>query len=180
LFGMSMSADPDTIRIESWGKGDLPVLKMTLGDAEMTKHIGGPESDEKLIERQARFERLADSGTGRMFKIVDATTGEPVGSVGYWDRSWRENDVYEIGWFVITAFQGRGIAGIATDRAIAVARQEARHRFMHAFPSVENAPSNAICWKLGFRLLEECEFEYPPGNHMRCNDWMLDLSNAGE
>jgi hypothetical protein len=44
---------------------------------------------------------------------------------------------------------------------------------------VENAPSNAICRKLGFELLEACDFEFPPGHHMRCNDWRLDLQ-AGE
>jgi RimJ/RimL family protein N-acetyltransferase len=38
-----------------------------------------------------------------------------------------------------------------------------------------NAPSNAICQKLGFTLVEECEFEFPVGNLMRCNDWRLDL-----
>jgi hypothetical protein len=52
---------------------------------------------------------------------------------------------------------------------------EKQHRFVHAFPSVANAPSNAICRKLGFTLLEECEFEYPRGSFMRCNDWRLDL-----
>jgi RimJ/RimL family protein N-acetyltransferase len=41
---------------------------------------------------------------------------------------------------------------------------------------VENLASNAICRKLGFTLVEEAEFEYPPGNFMRCNDWRLDLS----
>ena len=46
---------------------------------------------------------------------------------------------------------------------------------MHAFPAVENAPSNAICRKLGFTLLDEHDFEYPPGTVMRCNDWRLDL-----
>jgi RimJ/RimL family protein N-acetyltransferase len=47
---------------------------------------------------------------------------------------------------------------------------------MHAFPSVDNAPSNAICRKLGFELLEESlEFEYPKGNVLRCSDWRLDL-----
>jgi hypothetical protein len=44
-----------------------------------------------------------------------------------------------------------------------------------AFPSIANAPSNAICRKLGFTLIEECEFEYPKGSFMRCNDWRLDL-----
>jgi RimJ/RimL family protein N-acetyltransferase len=55
------------------------------------------------------------------------------------------------------------------------ARRQRRHRYLHAFPGVENEPSNAICRKLGFELLEALEFEYPPGNSMRCNDWRLDL-----
>jgi len=46
---------------------------------------------------------------------------------------------------------------------------------MHAFPSVDNAPSNAICRRLGFELLEACEFEYPKEHFMTCNDWRLDL-----
>ncbi|HWC44615.1 MAG TPA: GNAT family N-acetyltransferase, partial [Casimicrobiaceae bacterium] len=42
-------------------------------------------------------------------------------------------------------------------------------------PNVDNAPSNAICRKLGFELLEACEFEFPKGHFMTCNDWRLDL-----
>ncbi|MGS2645029.1 LysE family translocator [Streptosporangium sp. G12] len=42
-------------------------------------------------------------------------------------------------------------------------------------PSVGHPASNAICRKLGFFLLGECDFEYPPGTTMRCNDWRLDL-----
>ena len=110
-----------------------------------------------------------------MFKIVDGATGQAAGSVGYWERTWRGEQVYEIGWSVIPAFQGRGLAGAATTQAIGMARSEMRHRFLHAFPSVDNSPSNAICRKLGFTLVEECEFEYPPGNFMQCNDWRLDL-----
>lgn len=45
---------------------------------------------------------------------------------------------------------------------------------------VQEMPSNAICRKLGFSLLEECEFEYPLGSFMRCNDWRLDLLASGE
>jgi hypothetical protein len=39
----------------------------------------------------------------------------------------------------------------------------------------DNAPSNAICREVGFELLGELDFEYPPGHSMRCNDWCLDL-----
>jgi RimJ/RimL family protein N-acetyltransferase len=164
-----------SVHLEPWSAGDLPLLRQTLGDPEMTKHLGGPESEEKLLERQGRFERLAASGQGRMFKIVDGETGEAAGSVGYWHRDWRGAEIYEIGWMVIRAFQGRGIAAAATEQAIARARSDRDRRWMHAFPSVENAPSNAICRKLGFELAEEIEFEYPPGSMMRCNDWRLEL-----
>jgi len=48
---------------------------------------------------------------------------------------------------VLPAFQGRGIAAAGTAQAVGVARSEHTQRFLHAFPSVANAPSNAI-WRL--------------------------------
>jgi RimJ/RimL family protein N-acetyltransferase len=167
-----------SVRLEPWGKDDLPLLRRIMGDPAMTEHLGGPETEEKLTGRQARYEREGDPGSGRMFKIIDESTGEPAGSVGYWEKEWRGGTVYETGWSVLPGFQGRGIAAAATRHVIEATRAERRHRYLHAFPSIENAPSNAICRKLGFELLEERDFEYPPGNRMRCNDWRLDLLSA--
>jgi RimJ/RimL family protein N-acetyltransferase len=167
-----------SVRLEPWGKDDLPLLRRIMGDPAMTEHLGGPETEEKLAERQARYEREGDPGSGRMFKIIDEPAGEPAGSVGYRAKDWRGGTVYETGWSVLPGFQGRGIAAEATRQVIEAARAEHRHRYLHAFPSIENAPSNAICRKLGFELLEERDFEYPPGNRMRCNDWRLDLLSA--
>jgi RimJ/RimL family protein N-acetyltransferase len=162
------------VRIEPWGKGDLPLLEQLLGDPAMTEYLGGPESREKIAERQTRYERMT-ADKGRLFKIVDAVTGEAAGWVGYWERTWQDEQVYEIGWSVLPAFQGRGIAGKATDLAVAAARSDRKHRFIYAYPAVANAPSNAICRKAGFTLVEEREFEYPPGTFMQCNVWGLDL-----
>ena len=160
------------VRLEAWEATDLPLLRQLLGDPETMHHLGGPETDEKIAERNARY---AAAGS-RMFKVVDDETGEAVGSVGYWEREWRGGQVWETGWFVLPAFQGRGIATAATRLVVERARAEGTHRFLHAFPSVENPPSNAICRKAGFELVEECEFEYPKGSWMRCNDWRLDLT----
>jgi RimJ/RimL family protein N-acetyltransferase len=167
------------VRLEQWGKGDLWLLEKLLGDPEMTRHLGGPESPEQLAARQKRYEQAADSDTSRVFKVVDEATGEGVGWVGYWEREWRDRQVFEIGWAVLPEFQGRGIAGRATALAIDDARSAGKHRYLHAFPSVDNAPSNAICQKLGFTLVEALEFEYPKGHFMLCNDWRLDLRAAG-
>ena len=160
-----------TVTLEPWGSGDLPLLERLMGDPHMTEHLGGPESPDKLRERQGRYERL--EGGDRMFKIVDVASGAGVGSVGFWTKEWRDEQVYEVGWMVVPEFQGRGIAVAATAQAIELAKRDDKHRFMHAFPNVDNAPSNAICRKLGFELLEACEFEFPKGHFMTCNDWRL-------
>jgi RimJ/RimL family protein N-acetyltransferase len=159
--------------IEPWGPGDLELLQRLMGDPVMTEHLGGPEPPGKIVERQARYE-----ATIGMYKIVDAETGAGVGSVGFWDRDWRGRTVYEVGWSVLPESQGRGLASAATALVLEKARDMGLHRFAHAFPSTENPPSNAICRKLGFTLLEVCRFEYPPnsGNWMLCNDWQLDLT----
>src|SRR5437588_11475025 len=91
--------------LEAWGSGDLPLLERLMGDPRMTEHLGGPESPDKLRERQRRYERL--EGGDRMFKIVDVASGAGVGSVGFWTKEWRDERVYEVGWMVVPEFQGR-------------------------------------------------------------------------
>jgi RimJ/RimL family protein N-acetyltransferase len=147
------------VTLEPWGSGDLPLLERLMGDPRMTEHLGGPESADKLRERQGRYESLA--GGDRMFKIVDVASNAGVGSVGFWTKEWHDEHVYEIGWMVAPESQGRGIAMAATAQAIELAKRDDKHSFMHAFPNVDNAPSNAICRKLGFELRETCEFEFP-------------------
>ncbi|MEA2307556.1 MAG: hypothetical protein QOH43_4836 [Solirubrobacteraceae bacterium] len=161
------------MRLEPWGPADHALLEALLGDPEMMEHLGGPEAPDAIATRQARYVAQGEPGEGRQFKIVDDATG--AGWVGYWERAWHGRQVYEIGWSVLPAFQGRGLAGAAAAEAIAAARAERRHRFVHAFPAVGNPPSNAICAKAGFTLVEACDVEYPPGHWMRCNDWRLDL-----
>ena len=80
-----------------------------------------------------------------------------------------------MGWLVLPECPGHGIAPQAAAAVIVHAQQEPKFQFMHAFPSVANGPSNAICRKLGFTLVEECQLEYPPGHSLTVNDWRLDL-----
>ena len=148
-------------RLEPWGPGDEPLLHGLLGDPAMMTHLGGAESAEKIAERQAKYVK-----DPRQHKIV--VDGRGVGWVGYWEHG----DGYEVGWSVLPVFQGRGIAADATWQLI----QLARDRDIHAYPSVDNGPSNGICRKLGFTNLGPQEFEYPPGSgaYMECNDWVLE------
>jgi RimJ/RimL family protein N-acetyltransferase len=72
---------------------------------------------------------------------------------------------------VLPAFQGRGIVTSALRLLIARVRDEPRFEAMRAFPSVTNAPSNALCRKFGFSLLSQRDFVYA-GQALHCNHWM--------
>jgi RimJ/RimL family protein N-acetyltransferase len=159
------------VALVGWSEGDLWLLRRT-NAPEMTAHLGGPESEEQLAIRHRRYVQL--DGTGRMFRVVAG--GETVGSIGYWEREWRGEKVWETGWGVLPEFQGRGLATRAAVAVAAEARAAGRHRFLHAFPRVENPPSNAVCRRAGFTLLGPVELEYPKGSWMTSNDWRLDLT----
>ncbi|HEX6033981.1 MAG TPA: GNAT family N-acetyltransferase [Anaerolineales bacterium] len=163
------------VLLQPWSEEDLPLLEKLLGDPEMMTHLGGPESPEQILRRHQRYLHLPKDGTDHMFKIIWGLNGEGVGSVGYWKKTWRDQAVYETGWLVLPAYQGHGIATKATALVIEHAQREHKYQFMHAFPSVENVASNAICRKLGFTLVEACQVEYPPGHALTVNDWRLDL-----
>jgi len=159
--------------LRPWAEDDLALLEKLLGDPDMMVHLGGPESSEQILKRHQRYLRLPE--TDHMFKIVWGPNSEAAGSIGFWEKTWHDQLVYETGWSILPAYQGRGIATKAAEVVIEQARLEHRHQFMHAFPSVSNPASNAICRKVGFSLIEECQVEYPPGNFLIVNDWRFDL-----
>ena len=98
------------VRLEPWGEDDLPLLRRLVGDPVMMGHLGGAEPPEKVAERQARY---VAPGSGS-FKVVDTATGDGVGWVGAWARTWRDEPIGEVGWSVLPAAQGRGVATRAT------------------------------------------------------------------
>jgi RimJ/RimL family protein N-acetyltransferase len=168
-----------TVDIRPWSDRDLELLVRLMGDPVMTEHLGGPETPQKIRERHERYCRSSQSGLDPMFVIVVGTERAAAGSIGYWQKAWQGQQVWETGWSVLPEFQGQGIATRAIAKAVERAYSERKYQFMHAFPAVDNAPSNAICAKAGFRLQGQVDFEYPPGQLMRCNDWCLDLFAAG-
>ncbi|GGV26391.1 GNAT family N-acetyltransferase [Streptomyces spectabilis] len=181
------TAPPAPVRLVPYGKDDFPQL-VRHNTPEMTAHLGGPETEEKLRDRHHRYLNLG--GTGRMFKIVttdpeadaegdpEADTEAAAGLIGYWESIHSGHTVWETGWGVLPEFQGRGIAVAATRLVVEEARAAGRHTALHAFPAATNGPSNAVCRKAGFTLVGAGDFEYPKGRWSRCNDWALDLTAA--
>ncbi len=120
----------------------------------MTAHLGGPETEEQLA---ARHRRYAEPGPGRIYRVTLADGGETVGSIGYWQRTWRGAEVWETGWAVLPEFQRRGSP---CGRPVRCGRRpvpRGTHRYLHAFPSVDHAASNAVCAGPSFALLGQAD-----------------------
>jgi RimJ/RimL family protein N-acetyltransferase len=162
------------VRLAPWTDADLDLLRR-LNTPEVWAHLGGPETEEKVLDRHARYLDVGPEGAGRMFTILLLPDGPTVGNIGYWEREWQGVMVYETGWHVLPEFQGRGVASAAAREVVEKVRAEHRHTRLHAYPSVDNPASNAICRKVGFSFVAEEEFEFPKGTFMRCNDWRYDL-----
>jgi RimJ/RimL family protein N-acetyltransferase len=112
-----------------------------------------------------------------VLKIVPEPSGPAAGAIGIWETEHQGAQIHETGWMVLPEFQGRGIASAALALLIERARSDPTFGAMHAFPAVTNAPSNTLCRKFGFSLLEEEEFKFR-GRTLRCNHWVLELATG--
>ena len=156
----SSGTAPPAISLEPWGPGDEGLLRQLAGGRNVSA-------------LQERYEQLNRSGEGWIYKIVDLASGSGVGSVGYWERSWRGDTIYEIASSVLPGSRGRGFGAEAVRRVIEVVKGEFGPHFIHAFTPADDAWSNDLYRQLGFEPAGS--FDAKDGVAVRYNDWRFDL-----
>jgi RimJ/RimL family protein N-acetyltransferase len=161
-----------TVTLLPWDETGLELLR-ALNTPEEKRYLGGPESEEKLAERHARYLTYNTPGVGEVLRV--AVGGEIVGAVIYWEREEAADAVYEAGWELLPRVHGRGIGTAATAAMLVRLKAVARHRYVYATPTPDNAGSNGICRRLGFTLMGTGEVEYPKGTFSPHNIWRLEL-----
>jgi RimJ/RimL family protein N-acetyltransferase len=144
-------------------------------DPAMMAHLGGPRRREDMGAKVARDVADVEAGRALICMIIaDEEGAESVaGTVTLWTRQVDGTAASEIGWMVLRAHQGRGLAKQAVRSLLQRAQAEGTWGTVHAFPSVDNAPSNGICRSIGFRLLGVEEITYA-GQLFRSHHWWID------
>jgi RimJ/RimL family protein N-acetyltransferase len=157
-----------------YGEQDRWLTAATDGDAEMMSHLGGPVDAEEVDRLHRR--RADDVAAGQWFFTIVPEPDEPAaGTIGIWPSDWRGERIWETGWCVLPAHQGKGIAGRALELLLERARKDGSMDRIHAFPGVTNGPSNALCQRSGFVDAGDHDLDYR-GRQLRITDWVLDLT----
>ena len=144
-------------------------------DPEMMKHICGPRPEGEVRQSHKRRLEMMKSGEAYMYKIVDEGSTPVLGMIGFWKADWEGFRSWEIGWFVLSQYQRRGIATKAARDLILIARNTAGVQHLHAYPAVSNIASNAIAQKIGMESLGEFDNQGFSGI-LRCIHWRLSFS----
>ncbi|KQS05518.1 MAG: GNAT family N-acetyltransferase [Microbacterium ginsengisoli] len=146
------------VSLTPWRDDHLPVL-IAANTPEMTVYLGGPETDDEVRARHAKYLRLTAAGEAWMFAIE--REGTAIGGIGFWPSDLDGAPVYEAGWHVLPPWQGNGYAGAALRALVKMAPTIAAPRsLIVAFPSIENDASNGVCRAAGFTALDERDSEY--------------------
>ena len=155
------------ITLETWGAGDIAVLRRA-NTPELTRFLGGPETEEALAQRHAEY--LAPGDGARMFRVeVD---GAAAGYAGWWDEEHDGEPVYEVGCVIEPGWQGQGVATIVLRDL--VRRAGADGRPVVGYANIENAASNALCAHVGFSLQGTGLFPAAAGaGPTAVNVWMI-------
>jgi RimJ/RimL family protein N-acetyltransferase len=164
-----------TVRLRLWTEADRGLLDEA-NTAAMTAHLGGPETPEQVAARHAKYLAAARDGSSRPFAVLD--DDDPVGWIGWWPSEHDGAVSAEAGWFTIPRAQGRGVASAALRLLIAdAAASLPTGTVLTACPDRDNAPSNAVCARAGFRLVgtEDAPFR---GAVLHLNVWALALPSA--
>lgn len=123
---------------------DLPILFEHQREPEANRMAGFPARDRAAFMEHWRTKVLANSDGNKMTIVVD---GDVVGNI----LSWRQDGKRLVGYWIGSAYWGRGIATAALAKFLAETEKE---RPLYAFVAVQNARSIRVLEKCGFQRSE--------------------------
>jgi [ribosomal protein S5]-alanine N-acetyltransferase len=142
-----------------WTEKDLPLATTLWGDREVSRYLGGPFSPDQIQKRLAQeISWMAAHGL-QYWPIFLLADGEFAGCCGL--RPYKlDEKIYELGFHLLTAFWGRGLATEAAQASISFGFETLGASALFAGHHPENEISPRVLAKVGFRYTHD-EI-YPP------------------
>lgn len=150
------------------GPDDLDIYLRLRCDPVMMAELGGPQPSQRVAEQLERDIETVREDSAWIKMILPKDSAQAAGTVTLYSH----DGISEIGWMVLTEFQGRGLAGEAVRAMLGLAGADGRWGLIHAFPGRTNGPSNAICRSAGFSFAGEEETAFA-GSIFLTNHWVF-------
>lgn len=153
---------------------DLPLSIALETNPEVMTNLGGPRPREAIERVHPR--RISPTPDGGLWlKIVPAGSSDAAGTLGVWRSEWQGEEVWEVGWMLLSDYHGRGLGSEALRMLLERMRADPSFDFVHAFPGIANGASNGLCRKFGFELVGPAKVEFS-GRPLEVNRWVLETS----
>jgi RimJ/RimL family protein N-acetyltransferase len=145
--------------LEPWRSSDWEAFRPIATDVEVMRYITGgvPWTDEQIQNFVFRQITLYSERGFCRWKLVEASTGEPIGFCGA--GMWREEPDPEIGWWLARSHWGRGLATEAARIALHDLFERVGLERLISIARPDNNASIGVMKKLGLRFEGEFESE---------------------
>jgi RimJ/RimL family protein N-acetyltransferase len=139
------------VTLRPWRDDDAETIAAALEDPEIPRwtRVPSPYGDADAREWLAYDKECWASGEGAHFAVVDATSGELLGSVGIVDFEWDDHRA-EIGYWVAQKARRRGVARRAIRLLCTWAFAELDIVRLEILPDVRNVASIGVAAACGF------------------------------
>ena len=156
-----------------WSINDFDLAKSLWGNANVTKHIGGVYSDEKVTARLTKEIASYQNHRVQYWPIFDLVTNEFVGCCGLcvYDK---EKGIYELGFHLKEKFWGKGLAYEAATAALEYGKMQLKIIQYFAGHNPHNIASKGLLLKLGFEYSHD---EYYEGTGLQHPSYMKIIKN---
>ena len=149
----------DRLGFSYWNEGDLALATTLWGDPRVSVLIGGPFTAEEVSARLSREIEMMTACKVQYWPLFLLENNQLAGCAGL--RPYGDDEhVLELGFHLRPEYWGRGLAQEATRAVIAFAFETLGVKSLFAGHHPENAASERLLRKLGFRFTHQ-EI-YPP------------------
>lgn len=151
----------ERLNFRCWREDDLPLAMAVWGDAEVSRYVGGPFSEQQVAARLAKETASMSEHRIQYWPIFLRTSAAHVGCAGM--RMYNaEERVFAAGYYLRRSFWGQGLAQEAGRAVIAYAFDQLGAHALFAGHHPQNAVSRHVLAKLGFRYTHD-ELYVPTG-----------------
>jgi len=162
------------MRLRPVDPGDVEAYIRMRCDGAMMADLGGPLPPDRMPGQVARDvdDMTRDEAWIYMIVVDDAGKEVVAGTVTVAPHTEPDSPERhgEIGWMVLPEHRGSGLATAAAREVLHRVEDSGRWRMVHAFPSVSNDASNAICRAVGFDCVGQRVITFA-GHAFTTNHW---------